>query len=92
MFSTAFACNWNYANSVLVQVHKKRLASSYRICYLLCLCVLGVLQEKMDYGALIHELGGEYIELDYYTNHCTHLVTGECLLPISTNCYNSFVL
>ena len=31
----------------------------------------------MDYGALIQELGGEYIELDYFTIKCTHLVVGE---------------
>ena len=31
----------------------------------------------MDYGALIQELGGEYIDLDYFTPSCTHLVVGE---------------
>lgn len=38
------------------------------------------LQEKVDYGALIQELGGEYIELDYFTTKCTHLVVGEFAL------------
>jgi hypothetical protein len=33
-------------------------------------------REKLDYGALIQELGGEYIEVEYYTNACTHLVVG----------------
>ena len=32
----------------------------------------------MDYAALVQELGGECIDLDYYTNSCTHLVVGEC--------------
>ena len=31
----------------------------------------------MDYGALIQDLGGEYIDLDYFTTRCTHLVVGE---------------
>ena len=35
------------------------------------------LQEKIDYGALIQELGGEYIDQDYFTPKCTHLVVGE---------------
>ena len=34
-------------------------------------------QEKVDYGALIQELGGEYIDQDYFTSKCTHLVVGE---------------
>lgn len=33
-------------------------------------------QEKIDYGALIQELGGEYIDQDYFTTKCTHLVVG----------------
>ena len=35
------------------------------------------LKEKADYGALIHELGGVYIDSDHYSNHCTHLVVGK---------------
>ena len=35
-----------------------------------------LLQEKVDYGAMIQELGGEYIDLDYFTTSCTHLVAG----------------
>lgn len=31
----------------------------------------------MDYGALVQELGGEYIDLDYFTIACTHLVVGK---------------
>lgn len=31
----------------------------------------------MDYGALVQELGGEYIDLDYFTTACTHLVVGK---------------
>lgn len=34
-------------------------------------------QEKVDYGALIQDLGGEYIDQDYFTTKCTHLVVGE---------------
>ncbi|CAI8009256.1 DNA topoisomerase 2-binding protein 1-A [Geodia barretti] len=34
-------------------------------------------REKLDYGALIQELGGEYIEVEYYTNACTHLIIGK---------------
>ncbi len=34
-------------------------------------------QEKIDYGALIQELGGEYIDQDYFTTKCTHLVVGK---------------
>ena len=33
----------------------------------------------MDYGALIQELGGEYIDQDYFTSKCTHLVVGKTL-------------
>ena len=31
----------------------------------------------MDYGSLIQELGGEYIDQDYFTTKCTHLVVGK---------------
>ena len=34
----------------------------------------------MDYGALIQELGGEYIDVEYFTTKCTHLVVGACAL------------
>lgn len=34
----------------------------------------------MDYGALIQELGGEYIDLDYFTTSCTHIVVGVSLI------------
>ena len=42
----------------------------------------------MDYGALIQELGGEYVELDYFTIKCTHLIVGELVnqLDIHTVC------
>lgn len=39
--------------------------------------LLFVSQEKIDYGALIQELGGEYIDQDYFTPKCSHLVVGE---------------
>ena len=40
---------------------------------------LACFQEKVDYGALIQELGGEYIDQDYFTTKCTHLVVGNVL-------------
>ncbi|XP_064393637.1 DNA topoisomerase 2-binding protein 1-A-like isoform X3 [Halichondria panicea] len=33
-------------------------------------------REKLDYGALIQDLGGDYIDQDYFSPKCTHLVVG----------------
>ena len=50
-------------------------------------------QEKVDYGALIQELGGEYIDLDYFTTECSHLVVGRSKRSVVTaQCDSTFSL
>ena len=44
---------------------------------------INITQEKTDYGALIQELHGEYMDVDYFTASCTHLVVGELHLGSS---------
>ena len=41
------------------------------------LVLIAAVQEKADYGALIQELGGVYLESDHFIPDCTHLVVGE---------------
>ena len=48
--------------------------------WVLCVC-----QEKIDYGALIQELGGVYIDQDYFTTKCTHLVVGKFFCEIASH-------
>ena len=53
--------------------------------YMLCNWSWILPQEKVDYGALVQELGGEYIDLDYFTTKCTHLVVGKSSACIYTH-------
>lgn len=48
-------------------------------------CIV-ILQEKIDYGALIQDLGGEYIDQDYFTTRSTHLIVGELCSWLASSC------